>query len=316
MIKNTSKKLDHTNVTFPVAQKDYRKMEIMNNININVFGYEKQEPYPVYISKEKFNDMLNLLLIIKGKEQHYALIKDFNKFMYNQTKHARRKHSYMRYLQRFKSEIVLNNYTENCIIINGAQAIKMPKADDMVHFKNYHKGLATPFVIYADFEAINEKVHGCHQIMINHIPNYIRSVKTVDIAIKLSVAMMISIVNQFRYIEENAVLKFMEKMLEEIEWYKKMKHKHFNKDMILTKDDEINFKNYDKCYICYKKYSAKDIRVRDHCQITGKYRGSVHQDRNINYRLTDNIHVIFHNFKGYDSHFIMQTTGEIANKHT
>ena len=37
----------------------------------------------------------------------------------------------------------------------------MPKADDMVYFKNYHKRLAAPFVIYADFEAINEKVHGC-----------------------------------------------------------------------------------------------------------------------------------------------------------
>ena len=133
----------------------------MNKININVFGYEKQEPYPVYISKEKFNDMLNLLLITKGKEQHYVLIKDFNKLMYNQTKHARRKHFCMHGLQCFKSEIVPNNYTENCIIINGAQAIKMPEADDIVHFKNYHKGLAALFVIYADFEAINEKVHGC-----------------------------------------------------------------------------------------------------------------------------------------------------------
>ena len=37
----------------------------------------------------------------------------------------------------------------------------MPKADDMVYFKNYQKGVAAPFVIYADFEAINEKVYGC-----------------------------------------------------------------------------------------------------------------------------------------------------------
>ena len=77
--------MDYTNVTFPVAQKDYRKIEIMNNIDINVFGYEKQEPYPIYISKEEFSDMLNILLIPKGKEQHYVLIKDFNKFTYNQT---------------------------------------------------------------------------------------------------------------------------------------------------------------------------------------------------------------------------------------
>ena len=95
-----------------------------------------------------------------------------------------------------------------------------------------------------------------------------------------------------------------------------MKCKHFNKDMILTKVDKRNFNNADKCYICNKKYAAKDIRVRDDCQITGKYRGSAHQDCNINYRLTDKIPAIFHNLRGYDGHFITQTTGEIDNTHT
>ena len=37
----------------------------------------------------------------------------------------------------------------------------MLKADDMVYLKNYHIWLEVPFVIYADFEAINEKVQGC-----------------------------------------------------------------------------------------------------------------------------------------------------------
>ena len=90
-------------------------------------------------------------------------------------------------------------------------------------------------------------------------------------------------------------------------------HRHFNKDMILTKDDEQNFKNAEKCYICNKKYYEKDVLV---CHITGKYRGSAHQDCNISYRLTDKIPVILHNLKGCGSHFIMQTIGEIANKHT
>ena len=58
--------------------------------------------------------------------------------------------------------------------------------------------------------------------------------------------------------------------------------------MVLTKDDQQNFKNADKCYICDKKYSEKDVHVRDHCHITRKRRGSTHQDCNINYRLTDN----------------------------
>ena len=30
----------------------------------------------------------------------------------------------------------------------------------------------------------------------------------------------------------------------------------------------------DKCHICSKKYTDKDVRVRDHCHITGKFRGS------------------------------------------
>ena len=62
----------------------------------------------------------------------------------------------------------------------------MPKADDMVYFKNHHKEL---------FMLISRPLMNVKQLMINHIPNYIRS-------IKLSVAMMISIVNQLKYIEE------------------------------------------------------------------------------------------------------------------
>ena len=53
--------------------------------------------------------------------QHYVLIKDFNKFMYNQTKHKERKHFCMYCLQCFSREDVLNEYKNNCISINGKQ---------------------------------------------------------------------------------------------------------------------------------------------------------------------------------------------------
>ena len=46
--------------------------------------------------------------------------------------------------------------------INGKQAVKMPdEENDILKFENYHKQLPVPFIIYADFEAITEKVHGC-----------------------------------------------------------------------------------------------------------------------------------------------------------
>ena len=77
-----------------------------------------------------------------------------------------------------------------------------------------------------------------------------------------------------------------------------------------------NSKKTNKCHICEKAYNKTDVRVRDHCHITGQYRGSAHQDCNLNFQITDKIPVIFHNLRGYDSHFIMQEIGEIVKKHT
>ena len=155
-------RLDYTNINFPVNNKQYNKIEKQNNININVFGYEDKQPYPIYVSKEKNEDCMNLLLITENKNKHYVLIKDFNKFMYNQTKHKERKHFCMRCLQCFSSERVLNDHTDNCIVVNSTQAVKMPdKTNNILKFNNFHKQQPVPFVIYADFEAITEKIHGC-----------------------------------------------------------------------------------------------------------------------------------------------------------
>ena len=52
----------------------------------------KTNNHSQYISKENNNDILNSLLITDENKQHYVYIEDFNKFMYNQTKHQHRKH--------------------------------------------------------------------------------------------------------------------------------------------------------------------------------------------------------------------------------
>ena len=74
-------------------------------------------------------------------------------------------------------------------------------------------------------------------------------------------------------------------MLEEVKYCKRVMKKEFNKPLRITKDDEEKFQKAEECHICDKKYIDKDIQVRDHCHITGKYRGSAHQECNLKLRL-------------------------------
>ena len=324
-IKKTDKqyveKLDYSNIDFPVNVKHYNKIEKQNSININVFGYENKEPYPIYVSKEKYEDHMELLLVMKDENKHYVLIKDFSKFMYNQTKHKERKHFCMYCLQCFSSERVLNNHKENCIQINGQQAVNMPTKDNnILKFNNFHKQQQTPFVIYADFEAITEKIQGCQ-------PDSNKSyTEAYQIHTDCGYGYKVVCCYDDKYTKpiqlyrgENAVYKFMESMLEEVKYCKKTMKTFFNKPLKMTKEDEEEFEKAKECHICDKKYTEKDIRVRDHCHITGKYRGSAHQDCNLKLRINPEeikIPVIFHNLRGYDCHFIMQEIGAIVKNNT
>jgi len=146
-------------------------------------------------------------------------------------------------LQFFSSERVLTDHKENCIPVNGTQAVKMPdKKYNILKFKNFHKQQPVPFVIYADFEAITEKIHGCK-------PNNDKSCtetyqKHTDCGYGYKVVCCYDDkcskpVEIYRGVK--AVYKFMEAMLEEVKYCKKVMKKEFNKPSRMTKEDEEEF---------------------------------------------------------------------------
>ena len=323
-IKKTDKqyvgKLDYSGVEFPVGVKHYNKIEKRNSININVFGYENKQPYPIYVSKEKYEDHMELLLVTEKENKHYVLIKDFNRFMYNQTKHEHRKHFCMHCLQCFSSDRVLSNHKDIYIQVNGTQAIKMPDKDNnILKFSNFHKQQPVPFVIYADFEAITEKIHGCQQRGNKSYTEAYQIHTDCGYGYKVVCCYDDKYTKPIQlYRGEKAVYKFMENILEEVKYCKKVMKKYFNKPLRMTEENEQEFKKATTCHISDKKYTEKDIRVRDHCHITGKFRGSAHQECNLKLRINPKeikIPVIFHNLRGYDSHFIMHEIGAIVKKH-
>ena len=80
--------------------------------------------------------------------------------------------------------------------------------------------------------------------------------------------------------------------------------KHFNKHFIIIEKEEGQFQLNNIYLICEKLIDDDDEKVRDHCHITGKFRGAAHWSCNINLQLTKKVPVIFHNLRGYDSHLI------------
>ena len=103
-------------------------------------------------------------------------------------------------------------------------------------------------------------------------------------------------------------------MTEKSKYCSDVMRKYFNKELVMTKEGNEDFKNSTKCWICDNDYIDKDVKVRDHCHITGKYRGSADRDCNINLKLNHKIPIVFHNLKNYDSHLIMQELGKFNLK--
>ena len=74
-----------------MQEKYFSKIEVKNNICINVFGYEDKLAFPNYISDQKFEDSMDLLLLIDDDKLHYVYIKDFDRFMFCKTKNQNKK---------------------------------------------------------------------------------------------------------------------------------------------------------------------------------------------------------------------------------
>ena len=275
--------LNYDGINFPLSQKHYNKVENQNSIRINVFGYENGQPFPIHISKETFEDQINLLLITKDEKKHYALTKDFNAFMYNQSKHKERKHFCIYCLQCFSPERILANHVNNCLTINGAQAINMPKqGENILKFNNFHKQLPVPFVTY------RKKVQGCKQSEeMENEKNKRSYTEAYQSHQDCGSAYKVICCYDDEYSKdiciyrgENAVYNFMENMLEEVEYCKAVIKKHLHKPLVMTEVDEQHFKTTNGCHICGEKYTDKDVRVRVHCHINGKFRDSAHQECN------------------------------------
>ena len=230
------------------------------------------------------------------------LIKDFNRLMFNKNKTKNKKWFCKSCLCCFSSELYLNNHKKDCLSINGGQRAKLEKG--FIEFNNFNKMIPAPFNIYADFECLLKKVDsGIHNDCFSYTTKYHEHIPC-SFAYKL-----VCVDDKYRkdavlYRGKNAVYKFIQSVFNEYSYCRSIMKKHFNKNLILSAEEEEQFEKSEICWICNKL--VENDKAMDHSHITGEYRGAAHWKCNINLKISKKIFVIFHNLRGYDSHLIFK----------
>ena len=194
---------------------------------------------------------------------------------------------------------------------HGPQKIKLPDEEhNILQYKDVQKQLKVPFVIYADFESI---LVPCHQDNLD--PNVSSTIKTQQHKPCGFCYTIVSTVENYCkppvvYRGEDCVDKFLECLLADEQVISEVL-KHVE-PMIISAEQEQDFQEASLCHICNEELGAD--RVRDHDHLTGLYRGSAHNQCNLNYKFTGKIPIVLHNLRGYDSHLIMQGLGKLKDR--
>ena len=279
---------------FPCS--DMYRFEKLNNLSINIyelnFDRNKHKLVPIEISKNESDKVIDLLIY----KNHYALIKKLNVFI--------GKHD-CKYICRK----CLNSYTTNSMLIKhknlcSQNQILKTSPNSHIYWKKYFQKNKLYFRIYADFEADNKKEY-------TNIGD-----KTTNIYKQEPVCNGYYIVSELEDILKSGYYKsplghenvnwFVDEIVK-LENRMNFWFKNTKEDIIMTYEDEYDFENNNICRYC-ENFIETD-KVRDHCHLTGKYRGPAHNECNLQVKQKDSnfITIGFHNFSNYDCHMFFKT---------
>ncbi|XP_065653011.1 uncharacterized protein LOC136080322 [Hydra vulgaris] len=316
-LKNEAEKINWDKIEFPVSLNQITLFEKNNHdISVNVYGFEKSV-YPLRISKDNDRQhLIDLLLISDGEKSHYCLIKSLSRLLSSQT-------------SKRNSAIQVNNFynSRNCLLgynseeslskhklycnTHGSVCNKLPNPGSTMQFIHHNRSMIVPFIVYADFESFIKSINTCTpnpnesytQRYQKHTPNsFCYYIKCFDESFYQSSPVTFTASSETDDVAQifvNSLQEDIKKICDSIK---------FPKKMIFTPENKYDFNAAIKCHICGEDL-GKD-KVRDHCHITGKYRGVAHRSCNLNYKIPKFFPVLFHNLSGYDSHlFIKKLSG-------
>lgn len=323
--------LQFRDIEMPVKLSDIAKFETYNpQISVNVYGLElvfsnKKYQYeivgPLHYTGNKRIGHINLLLITNDEgNSHYCWIRDFSRLVSQQVTCRNGVKSFCDgCLNYFKSEQhLLKHLRHDCNYVY----TKLPSTDlvtdkmgrlapeNILRFQNFQRQLQVPFVVYADFETLLKPIDTCQPDPQNSFTISTCEHQPYSFAYFIKCSYDDNLSKFELYRGEDVVDVFMKRLESDV---KRLYTNHLKNEIPMKplESHEIqNYKNACTCHICEKSFGENDIKVHDHCHLTGKYRGAAHSVCNLNFKIQNFFPIFFHNLN-YDSHLFIK---QLANR--
>jgi hypothetical protein len=289
---------------------------------------------PLRYATRKLARHVNLLLVTKDcnvredgddvhicdancSKSHYVWIKDLSRLVSSQVSQCHGKlHFCDGCLIYFKSAEALALHQEHdCNHIYASTPSTYLKLDkfgksipeNILKFENIEKQMRVPFVVYADFESVLKPVE-------NNEPNpensyTLKSLKhePYSFAYLIKCSFNDSISKFELYRGNDAARVFVDRIETDLRHLYNTYLRDIKPMVPLSREEQQDFENAQICAICDRPFDEADIKVKDHCHVTGKKRpGAAHSICNLNYKLPNFVPIIFHNLSGYDSHLFIK----------
>ena len=316
-MRRNAARLNWEGIDFPTPLEQISRFERQNPYYINVYGWDGERVYPLRIGKkDKDKQCINLLLLSNKETNHYCWIKNMSALTASQyNKHKGKRFVCDYCCNSFQREETLQKHEEYCSN-HKAVRVKMPEKGTKLGFKNHNRKMRVPFIVVADFEALPESISTCQPSDGDSYTNKYQKhkpcgfcyyIKCFDDEVFPPVLRHYTITHK----DESVGMAFVNSLEKDIrEVYRKFKWK---KNLVISRQEEVEFQFETVCHICEGPLH-KDDKVRDHCHLTGRYRGAAHGKCNLAYKLPDFYPVIFHNLSGYDTHMFIKDLAETPGK--
>lgn len=322
--------LNMSGIHLPMSLSQIRKFENQNDISINIFTLQKEgsddyyyDPVndkfaiftviPLHISDNIKGRHINLLMISRYINEevvsHFCWIKDLSKLVKSQlTKRSNKIFVCDRCLSYFYLRSKLDEHIEDCKRFKAVR-YKIPKESSRIlKFKDFYQKELLPFIVYCDIECILEPVsqnlfiRGM-QIYRKHIPMY------VGVFVKCSYNNDLSYYKMFE--GESCIQKFVIFLYKLASELANIYSKPISMNN-LSSDEKLSFETSIVCHICEQKFTDAifDLKVKDHCHLTGNYIAAAHTSCNLNRKIPTVVPIVFHNLTNYDANFIIEEISE------